>query len=88
MEQGMRGWTSAPVAESDCITAADRNRIGRSALASSSARIGQALATRDLLTELRETGTIMGGPPPFQKRDRSRFLQSLDQIVQNIKRTP
>lgn len=53
----------------------------------SDANIGQALATRDLLTELREAGTIMGGPPPFQKRDRSRFLQSLDQIVQNIKRT-
>jgi uncharacterized protein YaiI (UPF0178 family) len=45
------------------------------------------LATRDLLTELREAGTIMGGPPPFQKRDRSRFLQSLDQIIQNVKRT-
>ena len=52
----------------------------------SDANIGQVLATRDLLTELREAGTIMGGPPPFQKRDRSRFLQSLDQIVQNIKR--
>ncbi|MFH1625112.1 MAG: YaiI/YqxD family protein [Pseudomonadota bacterium] len=53
----------------------------------SDANIGQVLATRDLLSELREAGTMMGGPPPFQKRDRSRFLQSLDQIVQNIKRT-
>ena len=52
----------------------------------SDVNIGQVLATRDLLTELREAGTIMGGPPPFQKRDRSRFLQSLDQIIQNIKR--
>ena len=53
----------------------------------SDANIGQVLATRDLLSELREAGTMTGGPPPFQKRDRSRFLQSLDQIVQNIKRT-
>jgi hypothetical protein len=52
----------------------------------SDANIGQVLATRDLLSELREAGTMTGGPPPFQKRDRSRFLQSLDQIVQNIKR--
>ena len=49
--------------------------------------IGDALATRNLLSELREAGSITGGPPPFQKRDRSRFLQSLDQIVQSIKRT-
>ena len=51
------------------------------------ANIGEALATRNLLSELREAGSITGGPPPFQKRDRSRFLQSLDQIVQSIKRT-
>ncbi len=51
------------------------------------ANIGEALATRNLLSELREAGSITGGPPPFQKQDRSRFLQSLDQIVQSIKRT-
>ncbi len=49
--------------------------------------IGEALATRNLLSELREAGSITGGPPPFQKRDRSRFLQSLDQTIQRIKRT-
>ncbi len=52
----------------------------------SDANIGEALATRNLMSELREAGSIMRGPPPFQKRDRSRFLQSLDQIVQTIKR--
>jgi len=30
---------------------------------------------------------MLGGPPPFQARNRSRFLQSLDQIIQNLKRT-
>ena len=49
--------------------------------------IGEALATRNLLSELREAGSITGGPPPFQKQDRSRFLQGLDQIVQSIRHT-
>jgi uncharacterized protein YaiI (UPF0178 family) len=48
--------------------------------------IGQAVATRDLLSELRSTGEITGGPPPFKKRDRSRFLQKLDNAVQAIRR--
>ena len=48
--------------------------------------IGGALATRDLLSHLREAGAITGGPAPFQKRDRSQFLQRLDEIVQGIRR--
>ena len=48
--------------------------------------IGQAVATRDLLSDLRNTGEITGGPPPFKKRDRSRFLQQLDNAVQAIRR--
>jgi uncharacterized protein YaiI (UPF0178 family) len=48
--------------------------------------IGSALATRELLAELREAGAMMGGPAQFQKKDRSRFLQSLDQMIQRIKR--
>ena len=47
--------------------------------------IGDAVATRNLMSQLRETGTITGGPPSFQKRDRSRFLDGLDQIIQSIK---
>ena len=49
--------------------------------------IGEILATRNLLSELRESGSITGGPMPFQKRDRSQFLQSLDRIIQSIKRS-
>ena len=48
--------------------------------------IGSALATRDLLSELRGAGEITGGPPPLQKRDRSRFLQTLDEVIQSIRR--
>jgi len=48
--------------------------------------IGSALATRDLLSELRGAGEITGGPAPLQKRDRSRFLQTLDGVIQSIRR--
>ena len=49
--------------------------------------VGHALATRNLMTDLREGGNEqLGGPPPFQAKDRSKFLQSLDQVIQAIKR--
>jgi len=48
--------------------------------------IGSALATRNLLSELREFGEITGGPPPFDKRDRSRFLRQLDETINAIRR--
>jgi hypothetical protein len=48
--------------------------------------IGDALATRDLLSRLRDAGSIAGGPPPFKKKDRSLFLQQLDEIIQSIRR--
>ncbi len=48
--------------------------------------IGPALATRNLLSELRELGEVAGGPPPFSKRDRSRFLEALDTAVNDIRR--
>jgi uncharacterized protein len=48
--------------------------------------IGVQLATRNLLTTLRETGEIRGGGRPFTKQDRSRFLGALDQAIQAIRR--
>ena len=47
--------------------------------------IGDALATRDLMSHLRDIGVVTGGPAPFEKRDRSRFLHSLDTIIQAIR---
>jgi len=47
--------------------------------------IGEALATREILSHLRELGTITGGPAPFDKRARSRFLQGLDQMIQAVR---
>jgi uncharacterized protein YaiI (UPF0178 family) len=49
------------------------------------ASIGNALANRDLMTHLRDIGLNTGGPSPFDKRDRSKFLQGLDSIVQAIR---
>ena len=47
--------------------------------------IGDALATRELLSSLRDQGAVGGGPPPLTKKDRSNFLNKLDQIIQSIK---
>jgi uncharacterized protein YaiI (UPF0178 family) len=43
--------------------------------------IGEAMARRELSAELREMGIQTGGPKPFDKRDRSQFLQALDVIL-------
>jgi len=44
--------------------------------------IGDALASRAISAHLRELGTITGGPAPFEKRDRSRFLHCFDEVIQ------
>ncbi|HVZ01511.1 MAG TPA: YaiI/YqxD family protein [Dongiaceae bacterium] len=44
--------------------------------------IGNALAGREIGRHLRESGVATGGPPPFSKADRSRFLNALDALVQ------
>jgi uncharacterized protein YaiI (UPF0178 family) len=48
--------------------------------------IGMALANRDLMQTLRETGEITGGPRPFGKSDRSAFLNRLETMIQAAKR--
>jgi uncharacterized protein YaiI (UPF0178 family) len=48
--------------------------------------IGMALAMRDLSAHLRETGECRGFNAAFTRQDRSRFLQALEQAVQDIKR--
>jgi uncharacterized protein len=48
--------------------------------------IGSVLATRNLLSELRERGEVTGGPAPLNKRDRSRFLGQLDETINAIRR--
>jgi uncharacterized protein YaiI (UPF0178 family) len=50
------------------------------------ASIGAAIASRDLMSHLRETGEITGGPKPFAPRDRSRFLEALELAVSRARR--
>ena len=50
------------------------------------ASIGMALATRDLMQDLRAAGEVTGGPKPFSARDRSAFLSALDQALSRIRR--
>jgi uncharacterized protein YaiI (UPF0178 family) len=55
--------------------------------------IGAAIATRAIMADLRAGGDVVGGPPPFAKADRSRFLGALDEALlrlarENLRRTP
>jgi uncharacterized protein YaiI (UPF0178 family) len=50
------------------------------------ASVGMALATRNLMEDLRAMGEVSGGPKPFSPRDRSRFLEALDQAVVRLRR--
>lgn len=90
-------WIADCVGEGDIVVTADIQlasrclRAGAKAIAPDGkvfddANIGSALAMRELFAELRETGAITGNNPVFSKRDRSQFLQTLEQAVQDIKR--
>ena len=48
--------------------------------------IGMALAKREIMQGLRDSGEITGGPRPFGKSDRSQFLNRLETTVQAAKR--
>src|SRR5258705_4992263 len=48
--------------------------------------IGMTLAVRNLMTDLRSSGEVTGGPKSFAPRDRSAFLSALDQTIRRIQR--
>jgi uncharacterized protein YaiI (UPF0178 family) len=48
--------------------------------------IGGAVATRAIMVDLRAGGDVVGGPAPFSKVDRSRFLSALDTALVRLKR--
>jgi len=48
--------------------------------------IGAAVATRAIMADLRAGGDQIGGPAPFAKTDRSRFLQALDAALVRLAR--
>ena len=90
-------WIAAHAAAGDIVITADIPLASRSLKAGAKvigptgkpftdAGIGMALAMRDLMADLRETGDVRGNNPAFTARDRSQFLQALEQAVQDIKR--
>lgn len=48
--------------------------------------IGSQIATRAIMADLRANGDAIGGPPPFTKADRSRFLSALDEALTRLSR--
>jgi uncharacterized protein len=90
-------WIAERVEGDDVVITADVPLAGRCLLRGASVlgprghpftedSIGEALATRELLDTLRQSGFIGGGPAPFVPKDRSRFLSKLDETIQAIRR--
>lgn len=90
-------WIAERVRENDIVVTADIPLASRClekralALAPSGRlftedMIGEALATREILSQLRDVGVATGGPAPFEKKDRSRFLQRLEQVIRTANR--
>ena len=90
-------WIAERITRQDiCITAdiplasrclkAGAKVIGSTGKPFTDANIGNALAMRELQQHLRETGESKGYNASFTREDRSRFLQALEQAVQDIKR--
>jgi uncharacterized protein YaiI (UPF0178 family) len=48
--------------------------------------IGDAVANRELMQNLRHMGEMRGGPSPMDKKARSQFLGTLDRIIQSLKK--
>jgi hypothetical protein len=90
-------WIVARVAPDDLVITADiplaarcleqgAYVLGPTGRPFTESNIGDALATRNLLSEMRGAGLEAGGPPPFDSRDRSRFLQALDRAIHALRR--
>ena len=60
--------------------------IGNNGKPFTASSIGGAIATRAIMADLRAGGDQLGGPAPFAKADRSRFLSALDETIGRMKR--
>jgi uncharacterized protein YaiI (UPF0178 family) len=90
-------WIAERATESDIVITADIPLAGRcvrngATVISPAGKsfddnsIGMALATRNLLTDLRSAGATTRGPSPLSRQDISRFLSALDLAVTRLKR--
>jgi uncharacterized protein len=86
-----RAGPSAIVVTSDIPLASRCVKVGAEVMTATGRRfteasIGMALATRNLMDHLRETGETTSGPNAFSARDRSNFLGALDNAIVRLKK--
>jgi len=92
-------WIVEHVAEDDIVVSGDiplasrclkkgASVIGPKGRVFTEDSIGTALADRALLAYLRESETMTASPAPFVKKDRSRFLTRLNEVIQAILKKP
>ena len=90
-------WIAERAGASDIVVTADiplaarcvRNGasvIGPTGKAFDEDSIGMALATRNLMSDLRSAGATTRGPKPLSRQDVSRFLSALDLAVTRLRR--
>lgn len=69
-----------------CLKGAAGAVIGPNGRPFTASSIGNAVAVRAIMSDLRAGGDRIGGPPPFSKEDRSRFLSALDAALVRLQR--
>ncbi|MBS0517834.1 MAG: YaiI/YqxD family protein [Proteobacteria bacterium] len=90
-------WIVERVAETDIVVTADipladrslrkgATVIGSTGVPFTPSSIGMAMASRELMANLRAMGETTGGPKPMTPRDRSRFLSALDEAINRLRR--
>lgn len=78
---------TADILLADRCLKAGAQAIGPNGKPFTTSSIGGAIATRAIMADLRVGADgITGGPPPFSKADRSRFLSALDEALMRVKR--
>lgn len=91
-------WIAESASEGDIVITADillaerclKNKsrvVGPKGIEFTEDSIGHAVATRELMANLRHMGENRGGPAPMTKQDRSQFLSTLDQVIHAIRRS-
>lgn len=80
---------TADILLADRCLKADATVIAPTGKPFTTSSIGTAIATRAIMADLRAgagAGDGIGGPPPFSKADRSRFLSALDEALVRLQR--
>lgn len=90
-------WIVAQVTSNDIVITSDilladrcvkkqARVLGHKGIEFTEDNIGSAVANRELMQNLRHMGEMRGGPAPMDKKARSQFLGTLDQIIQSLKK--